>query len=218
LRSILVTIHISQDLPDQLKYIALAHELAHYAIHFPIILAGRGTEQLSWLLPHAQCVYADEFERYFGEGTALEQQADLLAGHLLIPPQIRLAGTERWAVEVGGARPYAGDTRITSDEAAWRLLSEYFPERSSVDHSWRNYDEMRDQAERELAWARNTDEPGETTLYRMMLRAVLRRESPDADSESRDLVSSVHKFWDSVVNDSDLLAPCRRDHVMQTAA
>ncbi len=207
-----MTIHVSQDLPDQLKYIALTHEVAHYAVHFPIVLAGQATEQLSWLAPHARCVYADEFKHYFGDGTGLEEQADLLAGNLLIPPQISLDWIERSVSEVGGASPYDGDDQVTSEEAAWRLLSDYFPERSSTEHSWNNDEEMRDLARRELAWARTTDASGEVTLYRMMLRAVLYRESPDAQRKSRDLVDAIHEFWDSVVNDSDLFAPCSRDH------
>jgi hypothetical protein len=207
-----VTIRISQDLPDQLKYIALAHEVAHYVLHFPIILAEQMTEQLSWFVPHARCVYADQFERYFENGVKLEEQADLLAGYLLIPPQIPLAGIERFAVEVSGARPYVGDGLVTSEEAGWRLLAEYFPERSLVEHSWQNHDEMRDLAQRELAWARSADDSGDITMYRMMLRAVMRRESPDADRESRDLADATRKFWDGVANGSGISAFCSCDH------
>ena len=210
-----VTIHISQDLPDQLKYIALAHEVAHYALHFPIILAERITEQLSWLDPHARCVYADQFEHYFGDGTRLEEQADLLAAHLLIPPQIQLTDLQRAVSEVGGTQPYSDDGQVTHEELAWRLLAEYFPERSFAEHSWQNYDEMRDLAQRELAWARSADDTGDITMYRMMLRAALRRESPDAQRKSRDLMAATHEFWDSVASGSWIFALCSRDHDKQ---
>ena len=210
-----VVIHISQDLPDQLKYVALAHEVAHYALHFPIILAERITEQLSWLVPHARCVYADQFEHYFGDGSGLEEQADLLAGHLLIPPQIQLTNLQRVVSEVGGIRPYGNGGQVTDEELAWRLLAEYFPERSFAQHSWQNYDEMRDLAQRELAWARSANDTGDVTMYRMMLRAALSRESPGAQRKSRDLVTAIHEFWDSVANGSWIFAPCSRDHDKQ---
>jgi hypothetical protein len=210
-----VTIHISQDLPDQLKYIALAHEVAHYALHFPIILAERITEQLSWLVPHARCAYTDQFEHYFGDGTGLEEEADLLAGHLLIPPQIQLTRLQRIISEVGGTGPYGNDDQVTHEELAWRLLAEYFPERSFAELSWQNYDEMRALAQRELAWARSADDTGDVTMYRMMLRAVLRRESHEGQRRSRDLVKATHEFWDNVVNGSWVFRPCSRDHDKQ---
>lgn len=209
-QSCAVTIQVSEDLPDQLKYIALAHELAHYAVHFPVILAGQLSDQLSWALPHAWCVYAEEFERSFGTGGCLEEQADLLAAHLLIPPQIRLAGIGEWAVEAGGAAPYGAGRRVTPEEAAWRLIAAYFPERNSEGISWVNYNDMQAQAARDLAQAARGAQPGEDTMYFRMLRAVLRRESPQKTRESEERVTEIHAFWDRVVNDSEILCLCPR--------
>jgi hypothetical protein len=153
-------------------------------------------------------VYAEEFERSFGTGDCLEEQADLLAAHLLIPPQLRLAGIGEWAVEAGGAAAYGAGRRVTPEEAAWRLIAVYFPERNPEGISWANYNDMQAQAARDLAQAARGAQPGEDTMYFRMLRAVLRRESPQKTRESEERVTEIHAFWDRVVNDSEILCLC----------
>jgi hypothetical protein len=206
-----VTVYVNKDLPDQLKYVVLAHELAHYAVHFPVLLAGRMIEQVSWLTPHAGCLFRNAYERYLGTGEQLEEQADLLAVHLLIPPQNSADAMSRFVSVVGGQAPY-GDDRIGADVVTWIQLSDLFPERSSVRYSWHNYNEMVEVAEREIAWARSADAANDATLYGKMLRAALRREDPDAKRESQRVNRVVFDFWEQIDDVSELSAVCGQDH------
>jgi hypothetical protein len=206
-----VTVYVNKDLPDQAKYVVLAHELAHYAVHFPVLLAGRITEQVSWLVPHAGCLFRNAYERYLGTGEQLEEQADLLAVHLLVPPRNSAVAMSRFVSVAGGQAPY-GDDRISADVVTWIQLTDLFPERSSVRYSWHNYNEMVEVAEREIAWARSPEAANDATLYGRMLCAALRREDPDAKRKSQRINRAIFDFWEQIDDVSELFAVCGQDH------
>ena len=186
-----VSILVNKELPGELKYVVLAHELAHYVLHFPLVLAGQLIEQLSWLNPLFEYWYMAQFRQTFGNNQSLEAQANALGSYLLIPPQYSLEKMSAMILE--GATPYS------ADELAWRFLAQFFPERSSVDYSWYNMNEMRKQAKRELAWARSLNTLNVETLYGLMLSATLERGSASSKESTSAIVDAILEFWNYVM-------------------
>ena len=90
-------------------------------------------------------------------------------------------------------REHAGS--VSADELAWRFLGGFFPERSSTDYSWRNWEEMQEQAQQEIAWAADFNALSVDTLYRVMLNATIKRESPEFEKLSSRVNTAVFDLW-----------------------
>jgi Zn-dependent peptidase ImmA (M78 family) len=204
-----VTIYINSDLPTQLKYVVLAHEIAHYVLHFPILLAGQMSEQASWFRPHIECAYHQLFSGFFGDGQQLEEQADALASYLLFPPQV--------ATTFFGVPIMERSRVLTPEEITWRALADFFPERSSVEYSWHNWEEMNRQADRELQRGDGFNDLSDRTLYRSMLRATVRREADEFADSSGALNRHVEDFW-AQINDIDPRTVCVVAHAIELTA
>jgi len=191
-----VTIFINRDLSDQFRFVVLAHELAHYVLHFPLLLVSQLVEQLSWTAPDLERRYQYEFHRSFGSGLDLEEQANAYASELLIPPKYPL----QWLS--GHMREHAGS--VSADELAWRFLGGFFPERSSTDYSFRNYEEMQEHAQQEISWATDFNALSVDTLYRVMLNATIKRESPEFKRLSSRVNTAVFDLWHNLPTILDL--------------
>lgn len=183
-----VVILINKDLADKLKYVVLAHELAHYVVHFPIILAGQLVDQLAWAEPAFELAYSDLFHQYFQDGRVLEEEANSLASCMLIPPKFHLRGMADFAFE--------NFQSVSAEELAWRFLQSFFPETSEIQYSWRNWDEMRRRAERDVEWANGVNAMNAATLYQAMPKSTLEREKRESGKPPDRTSEAVYEFWD----------------------
>ena len=85
-----LVIHIRATLPG-LKYIVLAHELAHFTLHFPLLYCGQLIEQLAWSVPELELAYYSIMMRHLhGDPTLIEHDANIFASYFLIPPRYDL--------------------------------------------------------------------------------------------------------------------------------
>lgn len=167
-----VRILINSRLDDRLKYVVLAHELAHYVQHFPLLLAGQIVEEQSWIMPELEVYYHDLLRRDHPQLLRdVELDAFELASFFLIPP--RLHPVERVASVVleAGWNPEPA-------LLIWRWLQPWFPESSEELLSWSRYDAIRKRAEREVQSAMRA-ENGPGSLFGCTLAAALRVEEDE---------------------------------------
>lgn len=182
-----VIILINDDLSEKLKYVVLAHELAHYVVHFPIILSGQLVDQLAWAEPTLELTYSDLFFQHFQDGRVLEEQANLLASYMLIPPKYKLAEMAHLALE--------NSQNVSPEDLAWRFIQPFFPETSGMRYSWHNWDEMRQRAVRDIERVDGINAMNATTIYQAMLKSTLERETHELSSQTSE---AVYEFWDTL--------------------
>lgn len=162
--SVPVAVFLRHDLPDGLKYIVLAHELAHYTFHFPLLYLGALIDDLARLVPEAAPVFDAAVARYV-DRDALENQADHLASAFLIPAMYDLNQFADMYMEVG--RRGGPSAR----ELAWRFLQPLIPGAVDEAITWRNVEQMSELAAKDLTAL--ADAP--TSLYARMLKATVER-------------------------------------------
>ncbi|HEX9668259.1 MAG TPA: hypothetical protein VGC93_02135 [Thermoanaerobaculia bacterium] len=172
-----VRILINSRLDDRLKYAVLAHELAHYVQHFPLLLTGQIVEEQSWTMPELEAYYHDLLRRDHPQLLRdVELDAFELASFFLIPPQLHPVGRFASAILERGQNPEPA-------LLIWRWLQTWFPEGSAEPPSWSRYDAIRERADREVQSAMRPED-GADSLFGCTLAAALRVES-DELSHSR---------------------------------
>jgi hypothetical protein len=182
-----VRICIRDDLSHRQRYAVLAHELAHYFFHFPLLLIGQMVEQAAWDAPGISVVWHRVRRRVLGDlEDWIEAQATSLAVNFIIPAQVR---PERIAEMVMEKR-----RRITAEEVTWRLLQPYFPETSGRTYSWRNYEFMLEQMNADLDLVRADDGGDHGTLFYQFLAAALRHQSPEFQRRNHALEFRIERL------------------------
>lgn len=188
-----VSIYVNRALHSSLKYVVLAHELAHYVLHFPLLLFGQMVEQLSWETPAIERTYGQLVSHILGDDRRrLEYQANAFASYFLIPPQCdhdRLA-----SITCEGGRVPSGE------ELAWRFLQRFFPDRAHVEYSWHNWDEMFQRAQEELESADGLNAAGDDSLFLSLLSATSRRSSQEIHELSRAIDKKILQLGRRVAN------------------
>lgn len=182
-----VRILIASSLPAELKRVVLAHELAHYALHFPLVYGAQLVEEISWDIPELQLVYRSILASRFRRGLHdLEEDADRFAAHCLIPPMYLPLGRMASVTLEMGRQP-------TGAELAWRFLQPLFPESGLTTYSWRNWDEMLSRAQREMAFVKDLSIAEADDLYLRMLLATLENEA--GGRNRKRMVEGVQECW-----------------------
>lgn len=176
-----VTVLLRASLPVELKYVVLAHELAHFTRHFLLIYLNQFVEQASWTAPELETSYLDLIDEKVGNLSRLEEDANVLSSYLLIPPRYDLEAMASMISERG--RP------LSDAELAWRFLQSLFPEGALNEGSWRELDDTRERLVGDLAVPDDLNSASADTLYLAMLRAVLGRDEYMAGTE----IESVNK-------------------------
>lgn len=157
-----VGVFLRGDLPDDLKYLVLAHELSHYALHFPLLYLGALVDDIARSVPEAAATFEAAVATHI-DHNALERQADHFMSHFLIPARYdvqRLAGV----FSEMGRQPSAA-------EWVWRFLQPLLPGAVDEGITWRNLEAMTTLAAEDLAAL--DDAP--TTLYARVLKAAVER-------------------------------------------
>lgn len=115
-----VRILINNSIDNKLKYIILAHELAHYVLHFPLLFMQQYVEEMSWEIP--------EVELYFNlliKGCApdfiadIESDANQLCSYFLLPPWMSPISKISSVIMEAGSSP-------SVEELVWRFLQPLF--------------------------------------------------------------------------------------------
>lgn len=185
-----VAVFLRADLPDRLKYIVLAHELSHYAFHFPLLYLGAIVDDMSRVVPEAAPVFDAVVTQHL-DRDALEAQADRYASLFLIPPQYDLNGFADIYSEVGRGGP-------TADELAWRFLQPLIPGAVDEAITWSNVHQMSQLA------AADIDAIDETpaSVYARMLKATIDRingREHDPDQRISQGMGAIQEAFDEIV-------------------
>lgn len=176
-----VSIVLNTDLSPTLKYVALAHELAHYVLHFPIILAGGIIEQAAWEHPACEHTFRKYLAEKFNELRDLEDHANRFAGNFLVTPRFDYGSITKEGIL------FEGGQTVTGDEMMWRFFQNHFPETKGQKFSWNNLGSLRSRFRDEAASVRDMNILDADTLYKTMLRAVLERDSEVAADQNRQV-------------------------------
>jgi hypothetical protein len=158
-----VGIFVRADLPSELKYVVLAHEIAHYALHFPVLHLGAMVDDLSRVVPELGDAFRTAVAQHV-DAAQMEDQADNLASNFLIPPRYDLNSLATIYMEVG-APP------VTAEELAWRFLRPLFPS-TTEQLGWSNLADMREWAKGDL---KTIHHRSPESLFERMLRAMVLR-------------------------------------------
>jgi hypothetical protein len=151
------------------------------------VLSGQLVEQIAWTYPASELRYALLAREKLGDRIGLEEQANALASHLLVPAMYDFDTLARITHESTGP--------VRREDFAWRFLQSLFPETSKAQYSWHNWEEILLRSKREIDWAADANAWNAGTLYQAMLAAALRRDS-DALRESLALTNTaVYELW-----------------------
>lgn len=184
-----IKIHINRELPAEIKYVVLAHELGHYITQFPILYLAQLVEQCSWFNPAIELFYQRAFSVAFPDPSIIEDQANRVASLALVSEAY--ANTFKVVFET-----YRQPTR---DHEVWKWLQHFFPEtRNNSDYrTWKGWGERLKREEEEISRAKKVTASTAGNLYEMMLSAVLRRDEEEiveryeqAHKATQELVSS----------------------------
>jgi len=155
-----VGVFLRSDLPADLKYVVLAHELSHYTLHFPMLHRGAVVEDIGRLIPEVRVAFRASVDEHLG-ANLLEEHADVLTSNFLLPPGYDLKRLVEVYMETGG--------RVSASELAWRQLQPLIPGAVNERFGWSNYNRMRELAKQDLL---NVDD-APATIYARMLRAAV---------------------------------------------
>jgi hypothetical protein len=179
-----VTILLRASLPAQLKYVVLAHELAHFVRHFPLVYMNQIAEQVAWVHPRFEGLYGAMVERHLGAPSRLEDDANNFATYLLLPPVFDLDRMASIMFEGGGP--------VRPEELGWRLLQSLFPDGALNEASWAEIEELQATIQRDLDQRSSIDSDDPQTLQMVMLRALLRRNEEGISAEIQRLNQDLH--------------------------
>jgi hypothetical protein len=127
-----VMIRVKKTLPPETKYVSLAHELAHYRLHFPWLLVSRLAFDLSLRLPEA-AVILNNFLRSKGDmKDRLERQADIYSSFFVLPPYADNLATV-------AQNMFLSDRPPTPEELAWKFLTPFFPNENVGGPTWKEH-------------------------------------------------------------------------------
>jgi hypothetical protein len=168
-----VLIEINRHQAEPTKYVALAHELAHYRLHFPWLLVINLAYDQALAIPET-AILLENFLRQKGDILQrLEDQADLYSSYFLVPPitnQIQLMATIT----------YSAGQRIIPQELAWNFLAPFFPAHDLGTFSWSEHEKRSKQALESLLEV-ITGVPPEMLLNRYYAALIKRLNSQTQD-------------------------------------
>jgi hypothetical protein len=174
-----VKILIRADLARDLKYVVLAHEFAHFVLHFPVIRQAQQFEDVARVVPEITLLLAQSVERHLLRDT-MELHADVFASNLLIPAQVDF---RRWAEFIT-----EGHAPVSAEEYAWRYLTKLFPDTAGRPDGWSEYHEMREMARLDIATVR---QHAPERLFEQMLRAMVFRIGGGTEELSKTVGSAM---------------------------
>lgn len=185
-----VRILVARQLPEPLKAVVLGHEIAHYALHFPLLAISQLVEELAWRVPEWELLHAYLLSKHLGEDSRLlEEDANAFATYFLIPPKY-------FPLERMASRILEGGSSPTGQELLWRFLQPVFPETSRMRYSWRNWDKMKSRALRETDQARSLSSVDAGDLYLCILSGALSIENDVIDVTRREADAAVRNVWE----------------------
>ncbi len=165
-----VRILIKSALDEKLKYVVLAHELAHYIRHFPLLLVGQLVEEQAWVLPEIEDYYHYlMITEYASLPREIEQDAFEVASFFLICPWMHPIKKVSLAVTERGEHPEVS-------ELIWRFLQPCFPRDDGGRISWSDYDTIKRRACEQLLRVMHSHYGKEESIFESYYAASLRME------------------------------------------
>lgn len=173
-----VMIRLNRALPAEIKYVALAHELAHYRLHFPWLLVSRLGFDLALRVPET-AVILDNFLRAKGDmAEMMERQADIYSSYLILPPYAD-------NLDVVAGNMYLEDRPPAPEELAWKFLTPFFPNESVGGSTWKAHHLRNRQAADALSGHSQGLAPA--SLMERYFSAMVRRLRREYDSAGGDM-------------------------------
>jgi hypothetical protein len=192
-----VRILINSRLDNRLKYIVLSHEVAHYVLHFRLLLLADIVEAISWAVPEL-----GQYYQYVLTGTKcplglrIEEEADEFCANFIIPPWfLGSAKPITSAISEGGESP-------RPEEMIWRFLQPHFPETKFAETSWRNLPSIKQQALEDQSHISEAQLLSCDGLFERVFRAALRTAQRSGDSKrqfpSEEVISKMTDLIDRI--------------------
>lgn len=173
-----VHIAINNVLHPDLKYVALAHEIGHFRVHFQFMLLSALSFDLIAKEPRMLTVLWNIDQAAATHFSDMEHEADIYSSYLLLPP---------WSDQLFHASRgmLVGDAPARPQDLIWHYLSPFFPTQNLGHTTWTNYFRERDRlnaAMERLAIERSPD-----TLFERYFLAVQDRLNPPSPKSPRPL-------------------------------
>lgn len=159
-------IELRTDMAPELRYVVLAHELAHFLLHFPLLLCAQLVEESSWEMPALEGVWRAIVNDALPCYEELERHADQLTVQLLIPPRyfpMRHVAEIIMVGSYGSPNPH---------QLVWHFLQPLFPDTAEKQYGWVNWDEHEQRAAEQVKEHTGAGLDGQG-LYARMLSAGL---------------------------------------------
>jgi hypothetical protein len=140
-------------------------------------------EELAWVVPEVRPVLDGLVDRAItGSGLSIEEDANIFASELLLPPRFLPAGS--WVSGI-----FMRDREYRPEELIFDALQPLFPTRRERFRG-RSLDELRAEAHEQKV-RRDLNQADDGSLYEMMQRACLAREDGAAADLSRRVASAL---------------------------
>lgn len=208
--------------PPAQQCVVLLHELAHYILHFPLLLQAQWADDLSDWAPELELFWAAYCTRYIPGGIAtLEHQANLLASCFLMPltPSARKAWHNEHLISDGR------DMRKSPELMAEALLP-YFEElrekvRGQHLQQWRKLRKWSKKASKNVA---DLNHAAPASLPLAIFAALREREAGEIVdiNDMTNLVMKAHAAFQQLLSDVSTqvvpeTTPSERFHAQQAA-
>lgn len=128
-----VSIRINSSVPAQTKYVALAHELAHYRLHFPWMLVCSLALDCSLQNPEVVLILKNLLLKREALAQQLEIQADYYSSYFLVSPMADNLAIITDNMMIAGRSP-------TPEELAWNFLTPFFPNEDLGAGTWKEHE------------------------------------------------------------------------------
>jgi len=208
-----VRILINNTLDEKLKYVVLAHELAHYIRHFPLLLVGQLVEEQAWVMPEIEHYYNYLMSTEYADlPRKIEQDAFEVASFFLICPWMHPITKVSSAVIERGEHPVV-------HELIWRFLQPYFPQKAGERTSWTNYDNIKNRAKEDLTKIMKSPHGNEESLFESYYSASLSMEDRVFSGEfihheiEESTLEIYQKVLDLLTSTMLMSTPDARNHI-----
>lgn len=172
-------VDLQRGLPPALRYVVLAHELAHFVLHFPLLLVAQLVEQIAWELPVTEEVWEARLALMLPSHEELERNADQLAVNLLIPPRwFPLERVTQHMMQTGFGSP---DPR----HLIWHFLQAVFPDTAGMEYSWHNWEEHERRAAEQTEGEHDVPLDAQTLFGRMLVAALANEDGSATELQER---------------------------------
>ncbi|WP_157017390.1 ImmA/IrrE family metallo-endopeptidase [Cryptosporangium arvum] len=179
-----VRVLIQSALTTAHKHAVLAHELAHYVLHFPILYLRQLIEQASWSDARFESAYTEAYSEAFPNPPDIEADASYFASYLLVP---------RWVNEEFASLVWEENRSPTAYELAWRFLQPLLAA-DDGQPGWQSLERVRGESAGEKSVWSDLNAQGLDDLYATMVAALAGRESAHSEQVRDSVVTGMQRL------------------------